>query len=58
MQAISGRLDLEKEFAPIARTGTLPSSASASASPQAFAKEITETIARERETVGKLGLKG
>lgn len=31
---------------------------SVSASPQAFAKEIAETVARERETVGRLGLKG
>ncbi|MFZ4758569.1 MAG: tripartite tricarboxylate transporter substrate-binding protein, partial [Burkholderiaceae bacterium] len=28
-----------------------------SASPQAFAKEIAETVVRERETVAKLGLK-
>jgi len=31
---------------------------SVSASPQAFAVEIRETVARERETVGRLGLKG
>jgi tripartite-type tricarboxylate transporter receptor subunit TctC len=31
---------------------------SVSDSPQAFAQEIRETLARERETVGRLGLKG